>query len=333
MSVISVKEDYRSSGPSSTRLDLITLRASKDDARVFDVLFSQGETAAERRVLAKTAVDPFSGEKIPQYWEQHPADPWLFVTSITSSQGTGPFHYKVAVNYVSVGNPLEQPMEIEWLHNITNELVDREATGKAITNSANESFDPPITKEVYDLVLRLKRNEELFNPINAVKYTGAINNDNFVCPADYSGTTVQYPPGVVKCTLLKGIPKRAATLYYHEVHYEFQFRLGEIEETEPGTWEVLGLGWKKRILDQGFRTLKKEDGEWTGEYEPILDAEGNPVREPQLLDGKGEQLKEPTEDGDGIDADGTPGQFNRFKGVFLTFDVNKKLPFSDLMLA
>jgi len=336
MPVQSVIEDYKSSGPASTHVDLVTLRASKTDVRVFDVLFTPGETPSQRRVLALSAEDPHrSGEhyRIPQYWEQHPADPWMFVNNIHSEQSNGPHRYRVTVNYTSIGNPLELPMEIEWFHTVQNEPFDRDREGNAITNSAGESFDPTLTKDVYDLGLRIKRNEQLFNELVATKYIGAVNSDDFTVPVDLLGTTRVYRPGIVKCSLFKGVPKRAAGLFYHEVQREFLFRLGEIEETEPGVWETSGLGHKKRVLDQGFRVLKKESGIWTGEYEPILDKEGNPVREPQLLDGHGEQLKEEADPGEGLDKDGNPTNLNRFKGVFLVWDVDKKLPFNNLMLA
>ena len=323
MPVHSVKENYKGSG-STTRVDLIPLRAHKDDVRYFDVLFTPGETAPERRVLAKTAEDPHTHLKIPRPWEQHPADPWLFVTSI-HSEHRSPHLCRVSVGYISVGNPLELPMQINWGFAASNEPVDRDNKGVPATNSAAESFDPPMTKEVYDLVLKIKRNEPVFNELLAATYIGAVNSEGWNPPNSIN----TYLPGLVKNTILQGEPKRAAAMFYNTVNYEFRFRLGELK-VNGNEYNADSLGWKRKILDQGFRTLKLENGVWTGEYETITDSEGNPVREPQLLDGKGQQLKEA--DNPGEDEYGNP-EHNRFKGVFLAWDFDHQRDFNDLNLA
>jgi len=324
MPVQSVTESYEGSS-STTHVDLITLRANIDDVRYFDVLFTPGETAPVRRIMAKVAVDPNdSSRKIPQPWDQHPADPWLFVTSITASQGMGAYRYRVAVNYISVGNPLELPKQINWSFAQNNEPVDRDNKGVPITTSAAESFDPPLRKDVYDLVLRIKRNEQVFDELLAATYIGAVNGDNWTPPNSINN----YLPGLVKCSLLMGEPQRAADLFYSTVNYEFRFRLAELK-VDGNEYIVDSLGWKRKVLDQGFRTLKLAGGAWAGEYDPILDSEGNPVREAQLLDGKGQVLAE--EDDPGEDENGN-AEHKRFKGTFLVWDLDHRRNFSDLNL-
>jgi len=324
MPVESVKESYEGSG-STTRVDLMTLRVHRDDVRYFDVLFRPGETPPKRRVMAKVAEDPHTHLKIPLPWEQHPADPWLFVTSIHSAQvPRAAYLYRVAVQYISVGNPLELPMQINWSFAISNEPVDRDNKGVPVTNSAAESFDPTLTKDVYDLILRIKRNELFFDELIAATYIGATNSNPWKPPNSINN----YLPGLVKNTILQGEPKRAADMFYNTVNYEFRFRLAELK-VDGSEYIVDSLGWKTKVLDQGFRTLKLENGVWTGEYETITDNEGNPVREPQLLDGKGQQLKEADDPGE--DEHGNP-EHNRFKGVFLAWDFDHRRDFNELML-
>jgi len=323
MPIQSVKKDYEQLRYHS-EVDLRTAQESRYAPRIFTVTFTPGEEPAERIVLAATAEDS-AGNKIPAVWERHPADDWLFVQSVDVEHLLGPYTYRVTVNYTSIGNPLELEAEKEWSFAVSNEPVDRDNKGVPVTNSAAESFDTPLTKDVYDLILRIKKNQETFNELLATKYIGAVNGDQWQPP----GSNNSYPPGFVKCTRFDATPQKIADLDYYQVNYEFQFRLGEIIWLSHNQWLTTGVGWKRRILDEGYRILVLENGQWTGEFEDILDKNETKVRAPVLLDGQGQKLlvaETPGEDEEGN------ALHNRFKGVFLVWDLDKKMPFSDLML-
>lgn len=54
---------------------------------------------------------------------------------------------------------MEKPWAAEWEFVTTNEPIDRDIHGRPIFNSAGESYDPPITREVSELRRRNKKQE------------------------------------------------------------------------------------------------------------------------------------------------------------------------------
>jgi len=252
--------------------------------RRFEVLYLDDTISMMNRVyLAKN--DPH----IPAEWDSHPSDEWLYVDHKTC-RAVGPLLYEVLVYYVSDPDPLNQPAKVSWSHAESDEPIDRDINGLPIVNSVGESPDPPITKEVNDILLRIERNEQYFDSQLAEEYKGAINSDDFY----------GYLPGKVKCITFAGTPVRAAWLEYYQVTYEFQIRVRD--------------NWKRRILDQGFRTKTGVDAEGTPIYAVCADSEGIPLSQPVLLDGLGDKKAD--------DAD----------AVFLEFDLLDSKPFSQLGL-
>ena len=256
--------------------------------RLFDVTFRGKDDPAAKAALA------VADSRIPKKWDPYPGDDWMFVKSRNAMPGNGSMNWKVVVNYISISNPLEAEWEISWDYLITNEPIDRDINGKAITNSAGETPDPAMTEEVHDLVLRIGRNEDHYDPLLAHAYSGAINSDWFF----------GFKPGFVKCAFIKAPRARAADLIYYRVQYELHFRL---RPAIPGVPEI---GWVRRFLDEGLRT-RAADGTVT----VIKDSEGNQLSQPSLLNGFGQLLA------DGADA------------VFLQYQTRRQLPFSVLNLA
>lgn len=299
MGIIDVKEDFSHLGADIDE-------SSAKTKRVFTVQFDEDDTPASRPILAYKAAD------IPKIRKsRHPADAWLYVKSknvrvkgdsltlfeVTVNYGTtrrtattegetpAPADYEVAIS------PLEASPRIRWTTVNSNEQIDRDANGEPLTNSAKESFDPPISREVDDLVLSFVRNEESFDQVVAASFKNAVNADEFL----------GFEPGTVKCTRFDGEEAQAADQKYFVVSYEFQIRYD---------------GWKRRILDQGFREdTGSTDDDGNTIYEIIKDTDGNPVREPVLLDGEGKILAE------GEDA------------VFLEKQIYPELDFSNLNIS
>ena len=271
MSIINVTE-----GPSpDTTAGIDGASAS----RIFHVQFDESDDPAIRPQLAWGAAG------IPEIYQPHPFSSWLYVQNKTVRK-IGGFDYEVTVNYTTSSkqdsneseliDPLSRPPEIEWNFTVSNEKIDRDIEGKAIVNSAGESFDPPITKDVYDLVLRITRNQSNFNHLQAAEYIGAINSDYFY----------GFEPGMVRCTNYSGRKIRVGSLSYWQVTYEFQIRYAEVSG--------VNTGWKRRILDQGMHTYDGLDDEGYVKWKkiPVKDDKGNnvPTSEPFPLDGNGNKL-------------------------------------------
>lgn len=296
MPVINIKEDWEKRTVEET-LD------ERTAARIFTVEFDEGDNPVIRPLLALLATTPTLS--VPQKGNHYPGDDFLRVVKRTVKTYQGPLVYEVTCSYLhrwgerdeSAEDPLIKKPEISWLSAVTNEPIDRDIEGYAIMNSAGEAFDPPITREVYDLVLRYVRNERNFNPRNASEYEGAINSDSFLGLAE----------GMVMCTVFDGQKIYDETRGdYYQVTYEFQIRYD---------------GWKRKIFDKGFGEYlgKNEDG--SPDWKEFLDENGHKLSEPAYLDGNGRRL---------------PGETNLVhyleNAVKLEFDLYRKKPFSALKI-
>jgi len=286
MSVVDVKEDWSARTVEEEPGRIIAVR-------VFTVLFDEEDDPAARPLLARSAPG------IPRPWASHPYHRWMTVQA-KHVETISPILYKVTVTYKAetkskIGrddtpvSPLAMPPEENWYFATTNEPIDRDIEGNPLTNSAGESFDPPLTREFHDLVGRIIKNQVAYNPVMAYEYIGSINSDSFR----------GFPPETVLCRVFTGDEVYTPYMKYYRVTYEFQVRFD---------------GWKRRVLDQGFREYVGTGTDGAPLYKQFTDNEGNPLTEPTLLNGNGKKLD------DGASA------------VFLEFDVRRKLPFSKLGL-
>ena len=276
--------------------------------RIFVVEFDNDDNPLARRVLAQNARCPVTGLTVPAYNSKYPYDEGLILIDkqVSQNEKDGPCICIVRCSYLSLAykktgqDPLKEKPQISWTFATTDEPIDRDIKGKAILNSAYESFDPPITQAKHDLVLRYVRNEKRFDPIEALKYLGKTNSNMFLGA----------PQNTVKCESWEG-EKIYNEAYgdYFRVTREFHFRLDEINGKR---W-----GWVRRILDQGCRELIGFLSTGEPDYQNILDHQGDTVTQPVPLDGNGMQLH--PKDGEWPPA-----------AVFLEFDTYENISFSPL---
>lgn len=277
--------------------------------RTFAVYFDTGTPASERAAAALTA--SAGGVSIPSYGAQHNVATTLYVRDKSSAETNSPLIFTVSVNYRNIDrfrekravddavNPLNRDVDISYSFADEEVQIDHDIDGYAITNSAGETPDPPITKTVSDLVIRIVKNQSSYSATTAMNYKNKIN----------SGSFMGFAAGLVKC-----IDYSAVKMYddsygsYWQVTKEFQVRLATVNG--------INKGWKRRLLDQGFRETDGTDDAGKPKYKAITaaDDEGKliPVSEPVLLNGSGAKLA------DG----GTP--------VWLEYDVYESTSFSGL---
>lgn len=252
MPVVSITTSYKGA---SYDTDIVSGTVMKK----FVVTWEGDEDADVMVVHSRTAsVDEIS---IPLPYEPHPADPWAYVSNVGVTPGAGPKQWIVMITYKSWQNPLEAPPKVSWSFATSNEPIDRDIFDKMIGNSAKETYDPPISEEVDDILLKITRNEAAYEPLFASDYKNAVNSDYFY----------GFAPGIAKLNLFNGDLQLGGPSPWYIVAYEIQFRRD---------------GWKRRMLDQGFRTFDSE----TGKYTTIVDSKGKPLSEPTLLDGNGNKL-------------------------------------------
>jgi hypothetical protein len=270
MSIIDITEEIKSS-----TCDISANAEGSWDCsgqRDFLVLFSEGDTPELRPYMARDTRLTINGCRIPAIWEAHPYDANTYVISKSVAMYAGPFCWKVTVNYKYIPDPLLEPYTVDWLFSSCTEPIDKDKSGAALVNSAGEPFDPPIQEEFNDLVLRITRNEAAYDPALASEYKKAVNSDQFLW----------FEPYTVRCNLFEGRRIRIGNLFYYQVNYEFIIR------QDPDADGNIS-GWKRRILDQGFREKTGTD-EGKPTYALILDDNGTPINQPALLDGSGSKL-------------------------------------------
>jgi len=278
--------------------------------RVFDVYFDSGPVANERAAAALTATDGTTA--VPAFGTQHAVATALYVREKSASETGSPLIFRVTVTYRNIDkfkehkavdeavNPLSRDAEVSYSFADEEVQIDHDIDGNAIVNSALETPDPPITKTISDLVIRIVSNESSYSPTTAMNYKNKLN----------SGSFMGFSAGLVKCvdySAVKMVNDVTGGTYW-QLTKEFQVRLATVGG--------VNAGWKKRILDQGFRELDGTDDNNKPKYKAVTaaDDEGKliPVSEPVLLNGSGSKLS------DG----GTP--------VWLEYDVYDLTSFSGL---
>lgn len=232
-------------------------------SRYFDVMFDLSDLAVLRPFIAR------ADSRIPQLGELHPYQQNNLIYVINQEavvHNESSTLFRVTIRYREIRNPLDEPPIIEWFSAATMEPIDTDIDGKPILTSSDEPFDPPPTEEFYDLVMRATYNVSFFDPVGASNYKGAVNSDLFR----------GFAPGLAKVKEYRS--RQIWTLidtFYVEVTVELHFR---------------STGWKRKFLDQGYRTKTGEDDDGKPTYSQITDDEGNLVTEPVLLDGNGQKL-------------------------------------------
>ncbi len=178
--------------------------------------------------------------------------------------------YLVTANYgpfdaPSYGTePLEWPIRIRASFQQYEKVIWVDQDGKAVRNSAGDPFGDPVVVDDSRPMLVVTRNES----VNAFNLTLAAQQKDKVNAAVWNG----FPARTVKCSDIQTGDEQkdpATSLYYYSVSYVFDIK-----------WET----WTREILDQGFAYL---DG---STRKPFLDDEGQPISDPKLLDGLGEEL-------------------------------------------
>jgi len=186
-------------------------------------------------------------------------------------------------------DPLSQPPKVRWSSLTINEPIDEDRDGQPLVNVVEEGFDPPLTRDYIDVVLEYEVNQTTFNYAAAIALSNAVNSTSFL----------GFAPGVARLTDWHAEHNLEGDHSYWRVGIRVQFRNG---------------GWKKRVLNRGFRT-------WEGEYEDdgskkyvnVTDGNGNPVQEPVLLTLVGQRVDDPG------------------NATWLEFDVYPEGDFSDLI--
>lgn len=184
-------------------------------------------------------------------------------------------------------------------------------TVRAITNSANVPYDPPLLREITLTTIRITRNVKEDNGGTYGKYKNAVNNDAFSINKAAYGFRREYRPYFAKFT-------------DYGQHFQIENKVKFFRETVAVT--IHPRGWRRRILDMGrMRRLTEGDKDDAGNtisasditenwvhHTALKDKDGFPVNEPVPLDGNGAPL--------------APGKPH----VFLIYSIEDEVAFSGI---
>lgn len=158
-------------------------------------------------------------------------------------------------------SPIDRPIQVSWGTASYEKILDFDADGTPVLNSAGEPFDPPVTVDDDRLVLNVTRCELNFDPGLADLYKNCLNNDSWL---GAEAGTIKLKP------ITAALKKDAEIGYYWEVSYSFEWNKD---------------GWNEPVYDQGLNELVDVSG--TTKRKPILTATGVPIQDPVPLDGEG----------------------------------------------
>lgn len=182
----------------------------------------------------------------------HPTDDWLRATTVRISR-VAPLLFVIDSTFHAEGSepgdsPLDDPPVVlpEFLG--SREEVDEDFNGDPLVTVNGEPFDPPSEADIYDLVLKVRRNLPAFDYQLAWLYMGNGRSE----PATNSDTFLGFPAGAGR--VINILPEEVDTedFTYWRVTASFQFR-----RAAPGS--TVAKAWYKRIRHEGFKV--KVDGE------------------------------------------------------------------------
>jgi hypothetical protein len=244
---------------------------------------------AER--VALTAVDPDTSVAVPKLRQAYQPGSFLRVKR-KSAQAVSAMLYNVTVEYddrinpsQTEENPLNRKAEIEWDTASSIDAIDATADGKAIVNSVQEPFDPPITDEFDDPVARLSWNRASLNVGYFLSFANKVNSDNYL--GAKPGQALFRRPRAVYVQEQITINDQVQTFEYWQLNAEIHFREGLPPDNDTGG---PARAWYRRVLNQGKRQKVGVDGDGNPIYAPIADEDGNVLDEPVLLAADGTLL-------------------------------------------
>ena len=210
---------------------------------------------------------------IPRPKSIHPSDAYLTCRSV-SCQQIAPFFYVATARYTKAAgddqDPNIQPAQIDFDHIITEEAIDQDADSKPIATVLGESFDPPLTRPVADLFIRVSKNVLTYDPTLASLFIHKVNSDPFL----------GFPAG----TLL--IEQFSASSVITENAEYWRRTIGiHVRRGAPNTTDR--KAWYRRVRAEGFYVAEKVEpftGPLPGGRLKVraLDAEDQPVTKPVL---------------------------------------------------
>lgn len=201
-----------------------------------------------------------------------------------TNNGTACYYWDVQITYgpwdplthTATGNPVDQPVDVSFQWQVFEQAADvamvpgsSPPTFVPVLNSANDPFDPPVTREQLKGIMRVAWNSLTFSPATFFAYGNMINSDTW---NGFNPFSVKFSP--------PNMPQRLYSQFlgqnYYRLEAEFAFNPND-------------GGWNAKPIDRGYRALNG-----SGVPYKIVDVNGQPISQPALLNGSGAVLTSPS---------------------------------------
>lgn len=251
-------------------------RTRREYTRFFKAKTSLSSDGVKALLLFRPDLAPFQPHKQdPQAFVDHfnPVRDNLGLWDITVD-------YTTEVSEEQESNPLAVPAKIELGSVERKRIRVLDANGKPVLNTAGDLLDdPPPEIDESDLVFSVEKNVPIRLPAWILEYRNAVNSD------------------VVR---VRGLPCDPGTLKLKGL------RIGDEEEQNKVAFCKLSFelhhredGWTELIPNRGYyekvpktqSTSGSKTADWTRK-EVLIN--GEPAKEPQMLDAKGRRIERPT---------------------------------------
>lgn len=238
--------------------------------------------------LGSSEWDIYTSGEVPRLGEAHPDNPGLVVRGFTLREGQGPLDWRAVITYARLSpefpgsTPTDAPPRHRWLDQIETVEVDTDADGNPYSNSADEPFVPAPLKPIPTDVLEYEFNAPVSTvslswlrsyryKVNADDQTGLWGSGDRKIGADIG-------EAIIESIRADYIEAQDTLPHYYRISLRILIR-ENLAVTSPDPEDN---AWRRRLLDRGFRT--KSGG---GDYTTLVDENGLPFNQPQLLDGSG----------------------------------------------
>jgi hypothetical protein len=181
--------------------------------------------------------------------------------------------YIVTVHYgqfpfgATSNDPAAQPAQWTVSGRTFQEIVDVDANGSKVLNSAGDPFIPGVVRDLDRALITVNQCDSSFNAYEELSYANCINSNSFL---GFPAYTLKLPYIGVQAKW----DSQYGWRYYKS--YPFEYNAGPNINGQ-------NIGWKTAILDAGLYEI---DNTGTGDNLPIMRG-GNPVQSPVMLDGSG----------------------------------------------
>lgn len=198
------------------------------------------------------------------------------------------WHDEIDITYSNITEPVDRAIFRGFINGGGNPFM-RAGVERAVTNSANVPYDPPLERENSIRVIRITRNSKESNYGTYAKYKNTVNSDAFSINKSAYGFRLELRPFFAKFTDFgQSFAIENKVRYWRET----------IEV------QIHPRGWRRQIPDRGLmRRLTEGDKDDAGNtisagditdgwvhHTPIKDKDGLPITEPVLLDGNGKPI-------------------------------------------